>query len=702
MDAEGTGPYTRTGAVLGTPSYMAPEQAGAEKARLGPSVDIYALGAILYEALTDRPPFLGDSDVDTLLQVRTLDPISPRRLRPTMPRDLETICLKCLHKEPRRRYASAGDLADDLRRFLRKEPIRARPVGVLGRTWRWCRRRPAVAGLLAALVVVMLGSVIGLAALWLLAEERAKLAEQRQAESDESLRRGRRAIDRYFTTVSEEELLNVDGMQPLREKLLREAVNSYQEFLDQHQDNPRLQEEVAIARRYLARIKSHQGRSADSEADLRKAIERLQVLVRDHPGDAGYVVELAHAHESLGTVLSKMSQTKEALESYRETWRLLETLGPADARERRARSLLAVAHRGIGIVQLGQGETGDGLRALQQALQMYAAICRDQPDDETWLGLALTQQFLGSALINQERLDEAEKLLKDALAIHQRFSEAKHVHSEVKQQLARTLHRLGVLEFHRKNWNEALVHLERALTMNRQLARANPQVRNHQIAFLECLHAVGSVHLEAQRPMEAYGYLWQGAEVLRSTVDESPDDPYLRAQLGQHLFNLGLTLTKLSRPAEALRTFEEGVQHGKVALEAAPQSASRRQALARHYYHISRIHRLAGRHAESAAAVRERARLFPDDPQELSEVCILMAHCVPLVGGGKNLLSTEEESQRRQYADEAMDYLRRAIARGCKDIKRLREDRGFDPLRSRGDFQQLLVDLEKKPPIPEP
>ena len=157
------GPETRTGIFVGTPSYMAPEQAVAYAA-VGPATDVYALGAILYECLTGRPPFQGDSALDTLEQVRSVDPIPPRRLRPKLPRDLETICLKCLEKEPSRRYAKAGQLANDLDRFRAGQPVTARRIGLTGRAWRWSKRWPVVAALAAALMVAVLGG--GAAVVW--------------------------------------------------------------------------------------------------------------------------------------------------------------------------------------------------------------------------------------------------------------------------------------------------------------------------------------------------------------------------------------------------------------------------------------------------------------------------------------------------------------------------------------------------------
>src|SRR5207237_355385 len=142
------------------------EQAAGKSKAVGRPADIYALGAVLYELLTGRPPFVGETKVDTIQQVQTAEPVSPGRLRPKIPRDLETICLKCLEKEPDKRYASAAALAADLGRFLAGEPIIARPASAWEHTVKWARRRPAVAALLAVIMLVFSVGMVGIIWQW--------------------------------------------------------------------------------------------------------------------------------------------------------------------------------------------------------------------------------------------------------------------------------------------------------------------------------------------------------------------------------------------------------------------------------------------------------------------------------------------------------------------------------------------------------
>jgi serine/threonine protein kinase len=191
---------THSGAVLGTVSYMAPEQAEGRLRDIGPGTDVYGLGTVLYEMLTGRPPFRGDSKTQTLRGVLMDEPTPPRRLRPEVPRDLETICLKCLHKEPARRYGSAAALADDLRRFLNDEPIRARPLSRIERLRKWVRGRPTMTVLVALsflLVGVLLVGWLKLASLGQAHDASQASAARQREQRQKILRQKERHLRQY-------------------------------------------------------------------------------------------------------------------------------------------------------------------------------------------------------------------------------------------------------------------------------------------------------------------------------------------------------------------------------------------------------------------------------------------------------------------------------------------------------------------------
>jgi serine/threonine protein kinase len=289
---------TGSGLLVGTPEYMAPEQARGQPA--GPAADVYALGALLYTMLTGRPPLQGASVLDTLNQVRAREPVPPSRLQPQVPRDLETICLKCLHKEPRQRYATALDLAEDVGRFLEGRPIRARPVGVWERGRKWARRRPAVAGLLLTLAAVVLSSLAGLAGLWRRADE-----QRRQAVDNLGKAQAAEASARSAHRFLREALLEVARPEgkgyavTIREALDQAAPRVGAAFAGQ----PEAEESV---RATLGETYYKLGRYAEAEPQWRRVLQwRRDRYGEDHP-------ETLTAVNNLALVLKDRGQRGEA------------------------------------------------------------------------------------------------------------------------------------------------------------------------------------------------------------------------------------------------------------------------------------------------------------------------------------------------------------------------------------------------------
>jgi eukaryotic-like serine/threonine-protein kinase len=295
---------TASGAIVGTPSYMAPEQAAGKGKEVGPAADVYALGGVLYECLTGRPPFKAQTPLDTVLQVLADEPVPPARLQPKVPRDLETICLKCLEKQPHKRYDSARDLAEDLRRFQAGEPIRARPAGTLEQLVKWVKRRPLAATLWAVSLAVVLAGAGG----WLwLAQDRAhrraattQAVEQAlqeatllrvQARAGDRAASGKAlaAVRRAETLLERGEGEGVDLSPP---DLVRRVQQLREELKDEEQDRA-----MVVS---LEEIRLRQTEIKDDTFDMARADQEYAQAFKDYGIDVEGLGQAESAHR-IGT-----------------------------------------------------------------------------------------------------------------------------------------------------------------------------------------------------------------------------------------------------------------------------------------------------------------------------------------------------------------------------------------------------------------
>ena len=430
---------TRTDSIMGSPGYMAPEQAAGRARRVGPLADVYALGAILYELLTGRPPFRGTTVLETLEQVRTTEPVPPSRLVPRLPRDLETIVVKCLQKEPGKRYDSAPALADDLRRFLRGESILARPVGPIERGWRWCRRNPVVAGLAAALTAILVlataASLVAYGRMSRLArgEHAARLATVREMQAAEDARvqeadqrrraeanfhRARAAVDGYLTAVSESQLLKVPGLQPLRGELLESALRFYQDFLKERADDPMLRAELAATQARIGRIQAELGAVDEARRALKSAITTYQAEIARNPQDLALPAALADIWLALGDLTYNyggQDTAQEMLAAWEKTAELREGLVRSRPDDLDGQRDLAEAYERLGFAHDEAGR--DGMPARLRGAELRLALFLKSPDDPRLnFGLGESMNNIAVALTTSGRHE-------DALAMHLRGQE---------------------------------------------------------------------------------------------------------------------------------------------------------------------------------------------------------------------------------------------------------------------------------------
>jgi eukaryotic-like serine/threonine-protein kinase len=309
-----------SGAVLGTPSYAAPEQV---EGTAGPAADIYALGAILYECLAGRPPFKAATVLETLELARTQEPVPLRQSQPGVPRDLETICLKCLEKEPARRYAGADELADDLRRFREGRPVAARPISGSARVRRWARRNPLIAGLAAVLIVTVTVGLGAAFALWANAEWHLRQEETARREAEDNYLTSRELLGEYVAITGDPRL-----QTPATRKAEREALAKARTFCDgllmRRPGDAGLRRDLAEVCTGLAAIDAHEGRLADAIEAGETARSLWQGLSNEPLDDSHYRDRLAGVLGTLGRAYARECRTAEADEALRQAIALSE------------------------------------------------------------------------------------------------------------------------------------------------------------------------------------------------------------------------------------------------------------------------------------------------------------------------------------------------------------------------------------------
>ncbi|MDG3005329.1 protein kinase domain-containing protein [Paludisphaera mucosa] len=540
---------TRSGAIMGTPSYMAPEQATGEIVGAHPPVDVYALGAILFECLTGRPPFLAPSPVETLDLVRSSEPPSPGRLQPGVPRDVQTICLTCLEKSPARRYATAAALADDLDRFLRGEPILARPAGPVDRLVKWARRRPSQAALATLAILAAAGAVAGalvhdsrLRAALGLAEVAANEAKRQRTAAESNYRDAREALGRLTGAFSDPRFRNVPRLDELRRVQLEAALGFYDHALARADPtDPVVLRDTAEAAVEAANLQIVLGRRADAEANLLRARRLLTTLAGDASDDPGLMRSRMITHLKLGVMLMD-GEPARAVAELEQGLALAERSPDAASWQGRHDVAWCLHNLGSAWQLAGRSELADP--HLARAATILDGLLRERPDDpglaastaQTYINLGNGRGVLG-------RLDQAEADFERAGDLLERATAEQ---PEIPSHAAD----LCDLAVNRGNLLAGLGRVDQAVEQLTEGLRRIAPLLQEEPKSLRLLQTLQNLHGARAQALEAAGRFAEAVPDWDRVIEILPDRP---GRLGRRF----LRLIDLARAGLAVRVRDE-------------------------------------------------------------------------------------------------------------------------------------------------
>jgi serine/threonine-protein kinase len=736
---------TQVGQILGTPSYMAPEQACGGAVAVTAAADVYAVGAILYEMLTGRPPFRAASVLDTLEQVRTQEPVPPTRLQPKCPRDLETICLKCLHKDPQQRYPSCEALADDLRRFLVYEPIQARPTGSIERLWRWCRRKPALASLAASAALLLVTVVIALSVgLWAVNREKTRAERALTAEA-QARQRTRQALDEMSSQVIDDWLSRQKYLEPIHQAFLEKALQYYEEFAQEAGDTEEIRHDVARAYLRVGEIQQKLGNHEQAEAALRHSQEVFNQLVADFPASAGHKRELARSHDGLGILLKETGRLDGAEVAFGAELALIRQLVEDFPETPQYREDLAASHNSMATLLEVTGRTKVAEEHFREALVICKLLDTDFPDEPRYRHrLAKAYNNWGALLRLTSRSKEAEDAFRAALEISAKLVAALPSVPDYRDTRADSYHSLGIILAFSNRLEDAATAYREALALNKRLAADFPSVPDYRAALarghsnlgrvlrkLKRLKDAEEAYREAvviqQRLIEEFpkvtqnrvelafshnllgvlfdssGQLQEAEKPYRDALaqrkllaEEFPKVPEYQNDVAGTLGNLARLSRKRKELAQARQLLQEAQPYHRAALKADDRHPFFRQFFCNNQSLLGEILADLGEHAAAVEATKPLVRYAYQPRGDIYDAACIVSRCVPLAEKDAALPEARCQELARSYADQAMELLRQAVANGYKDAAHMKEDKDLKALRGRADFQKLLHDLESE------
>jgi tetratricopeptide (TPR) repeat protein/predicted Ser/Thr protein kinase len=703
---DGDAEMTQSGAIMGTPAYMSPEQATGRRGSITTATDVYGLGAILYALLTGKAPFGGDSVWETLDAVRTISPEPPTTSHPGVPRDLETICLKCLEKDPRRRYASAHEVSSDLNAWLDSRPISARRVGTAERAWLWCKRKPAVAALAAGVLLAIVAGTGAVIAVQAMANTRLHTAnsaldtERERAEYGEN--QAIEAVKSFRDAVANEPALKSNPtLGDLRKRLLkepllffktlrnrlqatqdtrpesvarlaeasfdlgkltneigdkedalsafRESRASFQRLADANPTNTAFQSDLATNLDHLGNLLGETGKRTEAMSILESSLLIRQKLVAAEPRTTGFQRKLAATHHTLGNLLHATGKSTEAIEAFERSLAILRKLAEAQPADTEVQSAIGTGHNNIGIMLHVTGKPADAIKAHELALAIRQKLAAAEPTvTEFQSNVAASHNNIALNLSEIGKPDEAMRAHEAAQAIRQKLADENPTVTAFQTSLAQGHNNLGSMFWTTKQFDKALKAFEAAIPIYQELVKANPTVLDFVRQLAGCDYNIGVMLRDGGKPAEALQAFDRALKVQQRLAREHPESPNFASDLGANLNNTAMIDMQARRFEQARARLNQAVEWQRKALASNPVHPVYRQYMENHLGNLVETAQGLGESDRLAEAKKNLTEFLDSAPATVA----LDARLAAIVRGDQK---PNDETERLQLAQRAYE-----------------------------------------------
>jgi serine/threonine-protein kinase len=621
------GEATVQGQVMGTPAYMAPEQAAGRVDAIDERTDIYGLGAILFELLTGRPPHQGEGVRELLRQIAEVPTPRARQVEPTVPGALDAVCARAMARERSDRYAQAAELAEDVQRYLADEPVRAWREPWKARARRWVKRhRTAVTGAAAAVGVAAVCLAVATALLGTANRrlEQANSAEhEARARAEDNFRLARDAVDRYLTRVSDDKRLKDAGLAALRRTLLEEAGKFYTRFIEERGDDPSLEAELGKAHLKVVRIEMEVGTAQRALERNLQAQAALRRFAGRHPETPSYRRDLATNQAYLGQLYRQLGKSAEAETALNEASQNLKDLLAGHPDDSDAARLLCSTLNNLGLFYRSLGRCPESEQQLQEGVAVGEALLAREPQKaENPNNLAYLHNSLGLLYRDTGKPTQAVTAFRKALNLKKQLLEQSPKDADYRCDLAGNYSNLALaLEDAGENAEAETAYVESA-KLFKELAVEHPEVVRYQTDLAMLQNERGRFLQEAGKSAEARAALQEALALHRQLVSRQSNVHALQCELARALGNLGDLDRGLGNMAEAETAFQEALRLLRELVSRHPEVPLYAKDLTHAHAALGYLYRLTDRLGEAEAAYQQALRVatelagkYPGNPR---------------------------------------------------------------------------------------